>query len=649
MQQKSWISRHRIMTKIIHHFFSFTILFAFMSAAHSAGYTCPAYKKYTSCTSGYYVDDCGTTSSGWDGRTLTESQLTVGNACRICPSGYTCTGARVCPKRNEVTITYNLNGGSGTTPASKTCIPGTSCSLASGATTTFYRAGYVFKGWSTSSTATTGSSSLTFSADDIVYAVWTACVPGTYKRGSGTQASATCSACVTGSYNTVSGSSTCTPCTRGTTTSGTGQTSCNAVCANATDSEGDDAVRGWDDNVSWNASSNTVTNLCRATSCAGGINGHYLSDGNCLRCDSFANGLYPRSSNGGNTKGKEGCFLYTADIPGQYIASKNDTVATDCDVGTYSAGSDNYAVHYGETSACDTCPDNTYADEKGLSACIPCLENYTTYGEKISASACRISCPAGSYLATVNATTCSDVGPGFWSEQAYVTQGNTGTRNACPNGLTTIGYGRGADELTDCGRVLNIEGNKLYLRSGKKTDLALNVNIDGTTYYGNMSTDDMFMSDGVEHSLKINLNGVEYSVYDDSAEFYSGGESGTITINPSVEASSIVPSSYNAGNGLDWSATMSDGTKLTGVGGCDTTTGENGDVSESGFTPGGTGTGCWCKLTSPAQSSRWVYGTTNANCSTKCGYFCANNMKGTSTKNITYRTNLYEAAGIATH
>ena len=451
-------------------------------------------------------------------------------------------------------------------------------------------------------------------------------------------------ACVMGSYSSA-GASSCIACADGKTTSAAGSASCNATCSNANDSEGDSAVKGWVD-TTWNTN-NTVSNLCKAASCLGGENGHYLDNGNCPRCDSFANGLYPRSSNGGTTKGQEACFLYTADIPGKYIASQKATSATLCQKGTYSAGSTSRVVHYGETSSCDGCPDNTYADEQGLTACKSCLENYTTYGEKTSPSACRILCQGGSYLASANATQCSNVGSGYWAPQAYVTQGNVGTRNRCATGLTTIGFGSGADGADDCGRVLHIGDGKLYLRSTKKTDLALNVNIGGTTYYGNMSTEDKFMSDGIEKSLKLNVNGTIYSVYDDSADaFFGGGETG-ISISPNLAATTIVPASYNNASGLSWSATLSDGTTVSGVGACDATTAENGDISADGFSPSGTGSGCWCKINSPAQGARYVYGTTNSSCSTKCGYFCANNMKGTSAKNITYRTNLYTTAGIS--
>ena len=449
--------------------------------------------------------------------------------------------------------------------------------------------------------------------------------------------------CVTGAYSGI-GATACIACEDGTTTSGTGQTSCNAECANATDSKGDAAVKTWAE-TTWNTN-NTVSDLCVAVRCFGGVEGHYLDNGNCPRCDSLANGLYPRSSLGDTSGGPEVCFLYESDIPGQYIATPKATFATDCPLATYQAGSER-AIHYGEISECDTCPDNTYADEAGLAQCKNCLENYTTYGEKSSPSACRIACPAGAYLAAANDTECTDVGVGYWAAQSFITQGNAGIRNKCASGLTTIGFGAGADEAADCGRVLNIGGEKIYLRSVKKTDLALNVNIDGTTYYGNMSTEDKFMSAGIEKSLKLNIDGTIYSIYDDSGEYYSEGGASGVSISPSLEATSTVPANYNDDNGLNWSANMPNDVVISGVAGCDSTTAENGDIAASGFTPSGSGNGCYCRITSPGDGgTRWVYATTHNQCSTKCAYMCANNMKGDSSKNITYRTNLYQVAGI---
>ena len=101
------------------------------------------------------------------------------------------------------------------------------------------------------------------------------------------------------------------------------------------------------------------------------------------------------------------------------------------------------------------------------------------------------------------------MGAGYWSAGGTVHYGDTGTRNQCTTGLTTIGYGPGADESADCGRILNVKNSKIYLRSVKKTTPSLNVKIDGQTFYGNMSTTK-------SGALKIKQNGTTYTVYDDS-------------------------------------------------------------------------------------------------------------------------------------
>ena len=171
-------------------------------AAFGAGYTCPTNRQYTTCNEGYYLAHSYTGTSYSDIKY--DSTPRAGNACRPCtdydnhynrPEGsYYCEGGKKAPVLN-VTITYDLNGGSGTAPSATTCKANRSCTLASGATNTFYRAGYVFKGWSISSSGVTnGSTSLLFSDDDIVYAVWVACDAGTYKPSTA-NANATCSAC----------------------------------------------------------------------------------------------------------------------------------------------------------------------------------------------------------------------------------------------------------------------------------------------------------------------------------------------------------------------------------------------------------------------------------------------------------------------
>jgi len=186
-----------------------TVLFvcAFVRNAMSASYTCPTYKTYVSCAKNTYLSDCG--SSNWNGAILVEDNLATGNSCVSCPAGYVCDGGLACPKKTEITITYNLNGGTGTAPSPKTCSAGASCSLNDGNTTDFKRNGYVLVGWSTSSTATSGVFEITAPQQNTTYyAVWKACPAGQYKPST-ENARALCSVCPQGTYRGTPGAISC--------------------------------------------------------------------------------------------------------------------------------------------------------------------------------------------------------------------------------------------------------------------------------------------------------------------------------------------------------------------------------------------------------------------------------------------------------
>ena len=162
---------------------------------------------------------------------------------------------------------------------------------------------------------------------------------------------------------------------------------------------------------------------------------------------------------------------------------------------------------------CTQCGTGEYSAGGTATSCTACLDNYTTTGDALtdhdSASDCKIYCDGGSYIAVANATQCSNVGAGYWAPSSTIPQGSVGSRTACESGLTTIGSGAGADEAGDCGRVLNVGDEKIYLRSTKKTTPSLNISINGDVFYGNMST-------ATKGSLRINSGGTTYSVYDDS-------------------------------------------------------------------------------------------------------------------------------------
>ena len=161
---------------------------------------------------------------------------------------------------------------------------------------------------------------------------------------------------------------------------------------------------------------------------------------------------------------------------------------------------------------CTICTGNTYSAGGTATSCTSCNRDYTISGTALtnhdSASDCKITCSGGEYVPTAG-DGCVNVGVGYWGAGGTVSQTSTLGRNACASGLTTIGSGLGADEAGDCGRVLNVGDEKIYLRSTKKTTPSLNISINGDVFYGNMST-------ATKGSLRINSGGTTYSVYDDS-------------------------------------------------------------------------------------------------------------------------------------
>lgn len=78
----------------------FTVFFVFflmsvITDVWAVGYTCPTYKRYTSCSFGYYM----TSSSS---STTCNTTPTAGNACRPCSvagTGFSCSGGTSCPSK----------------------------------------------------------------------------------------------------------------------------------------------------------------------------------------------------------------------------------------------------------------------------------------------------------------------------------------------------------------------------------------------------------------------------------------------------------------------------------------------------------------------------------------------------------------------
>jgi uncharacterized repeat protein (TIGR02543 family) len=113
------------------------------------------------------------------------------------------------------------------------------------------------------------------------------------------------------------------------------------------------------------------------------------------------------------------------------------------------------------------------------------------------------ACPAGDYREN---GTCVAVGAGYWSAA------NSDIRTACPTGLTTVGYGHGADELSDCGRKLHIGDKILYAKTTKPTTPAINIQpVGGSIYYIGVSDTNHTLT-----PVHVTHGNLQYTAYDDS-------------------------------------------------------------------------------------------------------------------------------------
>lgn len=134
---------------------------------------------------------------------------------------------------------------------------------------------------------------------------------------------------------------------------------------------------------------------------------------------------------------------------------------------------------------------------------------------------CKIDCSGGTYLAVANAPECIDVGPGYWAPASTIKQGATGRRNKCPVGLTTVGYGAGADEASDCGRILRIGDEKLYLSSERVSVPGFATEVNGQNFYAGITKIETAFSDDVTRKLVVlGRDDKKYFVYDTTLKEY---------------------------------------------------------------------------------------------------------------------------------
>ena len=167
--------------------------------------------------------------------------------------------------------------------------------------------------------------------------------------------------------------------------------------------------------------------------------------------------------------------------------------------------------------------DGTFTGDDSLATSCPSgttqyITGYESYWSgHVACQSNSITCNAGQYVQKLwnSCTTCP--------QNSYCPGGNYNFSANAAQGITACSAGTyspaGSGEAAQCGRILHLGDEVLYLRASKITSPALHVDVDHdgvADYFGNMTTADVVMHAGSERKFKVKMNDVIYSVYDDT-------------------------------------------------------------------------------------------------------------------------------------
>ncbi len=201
----------------------------------------------------------------------------------------------------------------------------------------------------------------------------------------------------------------------------------------------------------------------------------------------------------------------------------NGEFYTNAGVGTFNAGPDG-TVFAGTT--CHNVGDGYYVAANTTNwGGIPATPNKcpndapTNKENATSISECdlvSVSCSAGQYL-PANTNECATC-----ALNSYCPGGDYGVDTPNDQGITACGAGlyapTGMWESTQCGHILHIGNDVVYLRATKKTSPAVHVKFGENIFYANMTTADVVMHTGTEHKLKADYGEQTYFIYDDTVD-----------------------------------------------------------------------------------------------------------------------------------
>jgi len=165
--------------------------------------------------------------------------------------------------------------------------------------------------------------------------------------------------------------------------------------------------------------------------------------------------------------------------------------------------------------------NDTFAGTNLATSCPPGTVQYITGYEDywdghVSCVDENLVCDAGEYLPAhgYRCETCPEnnyCSGGTYPYSETITSGAT----QCPNNWYSPS---GMSSVAQCGRILHLGDDVVYLRNVKKTTPSLTIKVGDDIFYGNMTTNNVVMHNGATHRLKIRFNDTTYSVYDDTVE-----------------------------------------------------------------------------------------------------------------------------------
>ncbi len=427
--------------------------------------------------------------------------IVSGQTCGQCngavwSAGGTATSCSDCPAQTNGWTRNTGKGWSAVTQCNQTrtpanCASGTTIQNATSTTA-----------WGTEKLNTALSSKAGYYVNGLMC---TACAAGKYYGGGTATSCEPCPAAETGwTMSTATALSQVTQCTE-TTTPATTNSPIATICTAGTLTKKATSATAWGAATAsgLTAKAGRYVNGTTCTACATGT---YTSAATtATSCTPAAKGYYV---NGTEKTAQTACAA------GTYTSSTGQSSCATAAAGTYTTGCQITATNTACTGTA-VCATDTWSNAKA-SSCTACTtaKGYHTSGTAAAnhdgIASCKATCGAGTYVSSAGGG-CINVGAGYWGAGGTVAENATLGRSQCATGLTTIGYGPGADEAGDCGRILNLGGDngKIYLRSVKKTTPSLNIKIDGQTFYGNMGT-------VVKGKLRVKKDSTTYSVYDDS-------------------------------------------------------------------------------------------------------------------------------------